>query len=246
MGLFSIFKKSLPPADLSVVKTDMHSHFIPGLDDGSARMEDSLGMLEGMIELGYSKVITTPHVMTDNYNNTPDIIMDGLGKLRDAVKEAGLSIKVDAAAEYYLDYEFGKKIETDKLLTFGNKYLLWEMPFMALPDNMKTAAFDMLMQGYKPVLAHVERYPYWWSDYSKYEELKERNIILQLNINSIAGFYGNDAQKAAEWLIDNNMISFLGTDCHNKGHLEFLKEETLTRKHLHKLLESGKLLNNTL
>lgn len=247
MAFFGLFKKkaSLPPADLSILKTDMHSHFIPGIDDGSKNMEQSLDLLRTMKELGYVKVITTPHIMGDSYRNTPEIIMSGLAKLKEAVKEAKIGIEVEAAAEYYYDFDFEKTLPKERKLTFGNDYLLWELSFVNPPDNLNRVIFEMIGQGYKPVLAHVERYPFWQKDFGKYEELMSRGVYLQLNINSISGHYGIPTKKAAEWLIDHDMISFLGTDCHNAGHLELI-EKTLTEKYLHKALVSGRLLNSKL
>jgi protein-tyrosine phosphatase len=243
MAFFGLFPKR--PADLSVLKTDMHSHFIPGIDDGAKTIEDSIAMLREMRALGYRKVITTPHVMSDQYRNTPEIIMSGRDDLRRAVKEAGIDIEVDAAAEYYFDYPFEKSIPGEKKLTFGKNYLLWEISFMNKPETVNDGIFAMITREYKPVLAHVERYPFWHGNYAAYEDLIGRGTLLQMNINSISGQYGAPVKKAAEWLIDHNMISFLGTDCHHVGHLEILKK-TLLEKHVHKLIDSGKLLNVTL
>jgi tyrosine-protein phosphatase YwqE len=247
MTFFGLFNKksSLPPANLSVLKTDMHSHFIPGIDDGAKTMEDSLEMLMEMHALGYRKVVTTPHIMSDGYRNTPEIILSGLEKLKKAVKEAGIDIEVEAAAEYYFDYDFEKSLPRQNKLTFGKNYLLWELSFLNKPDNINDVVFEMITQGYRPVLAHVERYPFWHQEYARYEDLVSRGVLLQLNINSISGQYGPPTKKAAEWLIDNGMISFLGTDCHHMGHLEILKK-TLKEKYMHKILASGKLLNSTL
>lgn len=247
MAFFGLFSKksSLPPADLSLLKADMHSHFIPGIDDGAKTMEQSLELLMEMHALGYRKVITTPHIMSDGYKNTPEIILAGLEKLKQAVKNAGINIEVEAAAEYYFDFEFEKGLMQQKKLTFGKNYLLWELSFMNKPDNINEVIFEMITQGYRPVLAHVERYPFWYHDYSRYEDLVSRGTLLQLNINSISGHYGEHTKKAAEWLIDHDMISFLGTDCHHMGHLEILKR-TLSEKYMHKILASGKLLNATL
>lgn len=243
MALFNLFRKS--PADLSVLKTDMHSHFIPGIDDGAKNMEESLELLKEMHTLGYRKVITTPHIMSDQYRNTPEIILGGLENLRKAVKIAGIDIAVEAAAEYYFDYNFEKELPLAKKLTFGKNYLLWEMSFMNSPDTLNDGIFKMVTQDYKPVLAHVERYPFFHHDYAIYEDLVSRGTLLQLNLNSISGQYGIPTKKAAEWLIDHDMISFLGTDCHHMGHLEILKK-TLLEKYTHKILGSGKLLNATL
>ncbi len=247
MALFDFLKKQpkLPTLDLSVLRTDMHSHFIPGIDDGAQTMEDSLAMLKGMQELGYKKVVTTPHIMTDGYRNTPEIILGGLEKVRQAAKEAGIDIEIEAAAEYYLDYEFEKKLKDGNVLTFGTKYLLWEIPFINPPDNINDIVFEMASRGYRPILAHVERYGFWQNNFEKYQELSDRGILLQMNINSITGHYSAQTRKAAQWLIDKDLISFVGSDCHRMEHIELMKI-ALKDKHFQKLLNSTKLLNKTL
>jgi protein-tyrosine phosphatase len=247
MGLFDIFnkKKELPLPDLSVLKTDMHSHFIPAIDDGAQTMEDSLNLIRAMQEFGYSKVVTTPHIMTDSYRNTPEIILGGLKNVKQAMKEAGLTIQIEAAAEYYFDFEFEKKIKEGTVLTFGNKYLLWEIPFINPPDNINELVFEMATRGYKPVLAHVERYGFWQNDFEKYEELYNRGVYLQMNINSVTGHYSPMTKKAAQWLIEHDMISFVGSDCHHMGHIELIKK-AFSDKHFQKLLGSSRLLNKTL
>jgi protein-tyrosine phosphatase len=245
MALFGLIKDKLPPADFSVLKADMHSHFIPGIDDGAKTMNDSLQLIRAMEEFGYTKVVTTPHIMSDAYRNTPEIILGGLEKVREAVAKAGMKIKVDAAAEYYLDYDFERKLKEKKLLTFGQNYVLFEMAFVNPPDNLNGFIFDMQMAGYKPVMAHVERYGFWQSDYSKYEDFASRGVILQLNINSVTGHYSQETKKAAQWLIDKDMISLVGSDCHHMGHIELMKKAQ-TDKYMHKLLASKRLLNSTL
>ncbi|TND09084.1 MAG: hypothetical protein FD123_1487 [Bacteroidetes bacterium] len=249
MGLFSKFfkkKEEFPPADLGVLACDMHSHFIPGIDDGAKNMEDSLNLLRQMQDLGYKKVVTTPHVMSDGYRNTPGIILDGLEKVRAAAKEAGITLEIDAAAEYYFDFDLQAKVKTEKLLTFGNKYLLFEVSYMNAPDGLESFIFDLQTNGYKPILAHPERYPFWYEDnFAKYEKLKDKGVLFQMNINSLTGYYSISTKRIAEQMIDRGMIEFLGTDCHHQGHVN-LMQQVRKEKYLHKLLESGKLLNNTL
>lgn len=233
------------PVDLSVLGTDVHSHFIPGIDDGAKTMEDSVQMLRAMHELGYRKVITTPHVMSDFYRNTSEIIFSGLEDVRAALKREGIPLEVDAAAEYYLDFDFERKLKEEALLTFGKKYLLFEVSYMNPPDNLERMVFEMQTRGYKPVLAHPERYNYWHGNFEKYEQIKDRGVLLQLNVNSLTGYYSPSTKKISEMLIDKGMIDLLGTDCHHIGHLELLKK-CRYEKHLHKLIASGKLLNSTL
>jgi protein-tyrosine phosphatase len=227
MGLFSFLKKKeklLEPLDLSILGTDVHSHFIPGIDDGAKTIEESLQMIEELENLGYKKIVTTPHVMSDFYKNTPEIILSGLEKVRTALKEKGSSIELFAAAEYNVDSDFEALIEQKKLLTFGDNYVLFELPFFTEPANMSKCVFKMQTLDYKPILAHVERYPFWHNNPDKLYELRDKNLLFQLNINSLTGFYGPEVKKMAEWMVDNNMVELLGTDCHHMGHIGLLKQ----------------------
>lgn len=249
MSLFSIFKKKRPrletPVDLSVLGSDIHSHFIPGIDDGAKTIEDTVEMIREMHNLGYKKVITTPHIMGDFYRNTPEIILNGLKKVKEALKQANIPIAVEAAAEYYLDYDLERKIDEGQLLTFGTNNVLFEVSYLNAPENLFHTIFRMQTLGYQPVLAHPERYNFWHNDFSKYENLVEKGVKLQLNINSLTGYYSVSTQKIAEQLIDKDMISYVGTDCHHMGHINLLKN-VVYEKHLEKLIHSKELLNKTL
>ena len=238
-------KEKMPPIDLGLVKTDIHSHLIPGIDDGSQNMDETIEMLKGMSDLGYKKVITTPHIMSDFYKNTPEIILSGLEKVREAIKDHNIDIEIDAAAEYYLDFDFDEKIGKEKLLTFGDNYVLFEVSFISEPPNMTSCIFDLITNNYKPIMAHVERYLYWHRDFEKYHELKSRGVLLQMNINSLSGFYGPGVKKISEKLIEEDLIDFLGTDCHRMGHLELIGQIS-TNTHLHQLVNKEKLLNKQL
>jgi tyrosine-protein phosphatase YwqE len=161
------------------------------------------------------------------------------------VARVGLDIRVEAAAEYYLDHELERKVAAGDVLTFGNKLLLFELPFISEPNMLLQVIFQMQTQGYRPVLAHPERYAFWYTDFSKYERLKERGVLFQLNLVALSGAYGPQARQIAERLIDAGAYELLGSDCHNMNHVEAIRN-TLTRPYLHKLIASGKLLNSTL
>lgn len=229
-------------ADLSVIGVDMHSHFVPGIDDGAKTIEDALALLRGMEAFGYRKIITTPHVMGDFYRNTPETILGGLEKLKEAAVAEGISLELQAAAEYYDDFELDKKLDSEKLLTFGDQYLLFEVSYLNEPSNINSLIFKIITSGYKPVLAHPERYPFWYKRFDMFETLKEKGVLLQLNINSLTGHYSPEAKKVAEYLIDKNMVDFLGSDCHHIGHQQLMQKAVRT-KALHKLLASGNLRN---
>lgn len=238
-------KKEIHPADFSLLKTDVHSHLIPGIDDGSPSVEISINLIKSFIDFGYKKLITTPHIINDQYRNTPEIILNGLEKVREEIKNQNLQIELNAAAEYYIDNEFLKLIEEKKLLTFGSNFVLVEMSFFTESPLLKDALFNLQVAGYKPVLAHAERYGFWHNEYEKFEEMKTRGALLQLNIASLTGHYSDDVKKIAEQLIDDGMYDLIGSDCHHSGHIE-LMQKSRSEEYLHKVLSSGKLINNTL
>lgn len=223
----------------------MHSHLIPGIDDGARTMEDSLNLVREMHRLGFSKLITTPHIQSEFYRNTPEIILSGLGKLREAISAGGIPVTVEAAAEYLLDDGFEGKLRAGELLSFSDKYILIEMSYYSPHPNLKSFIFDLQVGGYKVILAHPERYTYWFGDFRKYEDLKDRGVYFQLNTVSLAGYYPEPVRKFAEKLIDKNMIDFIGSDMHNMRYMEAL-QKSLKEKALGRLLASGRLLNPTL
>jgi protein-tyrosine phosphatase len=248
MGLFSRFfapKFLDKPMDFSVIGADMHSHLIPGIDDGSRSMEESIVLIRRLADMGFKKLVTTPHIMQDVFKNTPDIILTGLDNVRKAVKNAGIPIQIDAAAEYLLDDGFMEKFEAGNLLTFGNKFLLTEMSYISPPMNLKEILFELQTAGYKVILAHPERYNYWHKDFDKYQEMAERNVYLQLNTISLSGYYGEDVKKMAEKLVDEKMYSFIGTDMHNDNYMQGLVS-TQVEIYLEKVIETNNLLNSKL
>ncbi|MDN5203874.1 capsular biosynthesis protein [Fulvivirgaceae bacterium BMA10] len=242
--MISLFKKK---KDISVspLTVDVHSHLLPGLDDGVQSMDESIAILSEMSEIGYEKVITTPHVIADHYPNTPETIYKSLRELREKIKEVGLNIQVQAAAEYYLDDHLLEKLENnDALLTFGDNYLLFETSFINQPSFLVEAVFKISALGLKPVLAHPERYLYLQQNESLLSELLDRGVHLQINLNSLTGYYSKPARKFAEKLIERGQVSFIGSDCHNSKHMESLKRATQMR-YFEKATNQG-LLNNML
>lgn len=237
--------KLIEPAVISILKVDVHSHLIPGIDDGSKSIEESIELLEHFQSLGYKKVITTPHIMSDYYKNTPEIILGGLADVRKAITKAGLTIEIDAAAEYNLDADFERIIDADNLLTFGDKYVLFELPFFQEPPMLNDIIWKLQTKGYQPVLAHVERYPFWFNDWNRIIEIKDRGVLFQLNINSITGHYGPEVKVLAEKLIDAGLIDLLGSDCHNMNHMNLTKQ-ALKFPYLHRILKDENLINKNL
>ena len=243
--LFRSKEKMLPSLDMSIFKVDMHSHLIPGIDDGAKTMDHTIAMLAKFESMGYQKVITTPHIMSDYYRNTPEIILGGLENVRAELSKLNLNIQIEAAAEYYFDDALMQKlINKERLLTFGDNYVLFEFSFHSKPDQIEKLFFELITQGYKPVLAHFERYAYFHGSVKLAKEWREKGILIQLNFNSIFGHYGPEVKRQAELLIDSGEIDFGATDCHRIDHLLFL-EGNSGNPYLHKLSDLA-LKNNQL
>jgi protein-tyrosine phosphatase len=244
-----LFQRSKPPTskvDFSLLKADMHSHLLPGIDDGSPDMETSLQLIRGMTALGYSKLITTPHIMWDMYKNSRDVILKKLEQVRAAVQAEGIPVEINAAAEYFLDdYVAGLLKNNEPLLPVSGNMILVEFSLAHPSMSLKEILFDMQMQGYQPIIAHPERYIYLENNKEFYEELKDIGCLFQLNLLSLTNHYGKSVNELAQFLIKKGYYDLVGTDLHHFRHLEALSNPALGPG-LEKLLESGKLLNSQL
>jgi len=242
--LFS-FSTNKQAADLGSLVTDFHSHLIPGLDDGCRTTAESLELIRQFADMGYSKLITTPHIQDEFYRNTPEIILNGLEKLKEAIKKAGIRIQIEAAGEYLLDDGFEKKIISGGLLTFGQNHILVEMSYYMEHPNLKSMLFRLQIEGYKVIMAHPERYSYWDNKWEKFRELKERGILFQLNTVSATGYYGPAVKKMAAYFINNGMYDYMGSDMHNQAYMDAFQKSRFD-KSLGKLMASGTLKNSSL
>ena len=244
--MLSFFKKKkIEQTPTATMQVDMHS--LPAIDDGSKSMEESIALVKSFVAMGYKKLITTPHIMSDFYRNTPEIIYEKLDKLNDIVKNLKLDIEISAAAEYYLDEGFVDKMEKKETLLSldqNKKYLLFETSYMNASPHFDYAVFLLQSQGYQPVLAHPERYVYLFDGFEKLKKWYDKGILFQININSLAGYYSVTAKNMAEKLIDNKMVNFIGSDCHGEKHIKVMKDTTMMT-YYKKALKLD-LLNHTL
>ena len=242
--MFNWFRKNNKEA-LPSLTVDMHSHLLPGIDDGVSTLEESAEIIRTFIGLGYRRIITTPHVMSDAYRNTSEGILAKLETLRAYLKSQDIEIRIDAAAEYYLDESLFRMVETHQpLLTFGEKYLLFETNFITEPFNLKEFIFLATTRGYKLILAHPERYLFLQNNFEKVQDLLDRGVLLQMNISSLTGYYSKPVQQMAFKLIDRGMIHWLGSDCHHVQHTH-LMQQARSLRYFRKALTLP-LLNNSL
>ena len=246
--MFNFLKKTSPPEprwDFSVLGIDLHSHLIPGVDDGSPDVETSVKLIRGLRELGYRRLITTPHVMTDLYPNTPEIIRDGLARVQAALAEEGVNIQISAAAEYLIDEGFRDLLESRQILPLARNFVLVEMSFLSAPPNLYEDLFRLQTKGYQPILAHPERYLFLKENFEAYERLRDHGCLFQLNLLSLVGYYGGPIRDNALQLLKKNWVEFLGTDLHHERHLELLRR-SLEDKTVQRVLKEYQFRNGEL
>lgn len=244
--MFRFFKKKSKQYafDFTEIGVDIHSHLIPGVDDGAKDLNGSIELIKGLVDLGFKKIITTPHVYQDYYPNTSDKLLAGLDTLQRGLEKANIEIEVECAAEYYMDEVFEKLLKNKELLTIGENYVLVEMSFFQEAKKLDEYLFQMQINEYQPILAHPERYLYYTDNFSRFEDLKNRGCMFQLNLLSLTGHYGKEVKDLAVKLLNNDLYDFVGTDVHNLEHIEKLGTLSEIEKHKQNLIQD-KFLNYT-
>jgi tyrosine-protein phosphatase YwqE len=245
--MFSFFtRKKLEVFPFHRLETDMHSHLLPGIDDGSPDLETSLRLIKGLEELGYKNFITTPHVMEDLYPNNRGTIQAAFDILKDELKIQKMYPHIRFAAEYLLDGNVETMLEKkEPLLTLKDKMVLVEISFISEPMHLKAVLFDIQMNGYQPVFAHPERYSFYHNQPAHYAEIKAMGCMFQSNLLSFSGYYGSAVRQAAEYLVNQGLTDYLGTDLHHDRHLENLQQLPFTPA-LAKLVDEVGVLNHLL
>jgi tyrosine-protein phosphatase YwqE len=243
-----LFKSGKVSPDLSFIGVDMHSHLLPGIDDGLQEIEDTISYIQQLQSLGYKKLICTPHILSDLYPNSRDTILPVLDSVREALAKANIDMPIDAAAEYMIDHSFAELISSTKkaeLLTINGQFILIEMSYLAASPNFEQVVFDLRMLGLTPILAHPERYSYYHHDFEMYERFADLGCKLQINLLSLSGAYGPSVKKTAELLFKKQMVDFLGTDIHHSKHLELL-HKLAAKKEFYEMVQRASLMNKQL
>ena len=221
--MFDFFKKKNAKAEAVALEVDFHSHFLPGLDDGCKTLDESMELIERMIGYGYKHLIMSPHVMGDYYKNTREGILEKLELVRAEAEKRNLHVHLDATAEYYLDEWFEEKVQSKTLLPFCGNHILFEISYVNEPKNLFETVFQLQVAGYRPVLAHPERYLFFHGRTEVFEQLVSHGCALQVNLMSLEGYYGNPERRMAKELIDKKLVTFLGSDAHRLKHVEILE-----------------------
>ena len=226
--MFNFFKKKISGDDITSrqlpVTTDIHSHILAGIDDGSPDIDTSLRLVKGMYDLGIRKTVATTHIIADLYRNTPATINAALEQLKAAVQKEAIDIEITAAAEYMLDDYFVKTLRSgDGLLTIHKNIILTEQSYATPTSNLNEISFELMTAGYRPIMAHPERYGFYHGNYDQYTRLKDMGFLLQVNLLSLTGYYGKPVTKAAKYIFENDLADLVGSDMHHERHLAMMQ-----------------------
>jgi capsular polysaccharide biosynthesis protein len=245
-SMFDIFRKKSPQKAQLFFHTDIHCHLVPGIDDGQKVAEEAAVLVERELGWGISHIICTPHITQDTFENTPEIISAAFAKLKEAVEKKGTAVTLDYSAEHRLDPFFLSELGKGHIRPMPNNYLLVENSFVQEMWNMDQTIFDLALKGFKPILAHPERYMYYYFNRDRYKQLHEAGTLFQVNLLSLAGYYGKEVKHMAEWMIENNLIDFLGSDMHNTRHAEAIDGYIGSKDYKrHAAALEGRILNDT-
>jgi tyrosine-protein phosphatase YwqE len=206
------------------MKIDIHSHILPGIDDGAKTLSESLKLIHAMQGWGFERVYCTPHI-NSLYMNTPESILRAFDNVKEAIELIGCRLEIRMSAEYRLVPEtWPEVLERKWLMPIEDKYILMELPIKT-PKDMKGISpveeFKRIKaMGLTPVLPHPERY--FYLDKAELMSYLEAGALIQCNYGSVAGLYGEESQKIARNLADEGLVAFWGTDLHNMHYVDVL------------------------
>ena len=216
--------------------TDIHSHLIYDVDDGSSSVDESIQLIKGLHDVGFDNIIMTPHYIEGSeycsYNHEK---LEKLEVLRQAVRENGIKVNLYLGNEIFINDHIIGDVIANKIYTLNDtKYLLFELPFHNQILNLTDIVYEIRIQGYIPILAHPERYTYFQDDYSLVDELREEGLLFQSNYASILGFYGKGAEKLLKYMLKKEYVDYLGTDIHHISKSFVIDNFKKIEKHFNK------------
>lgn len=209
---------------------DIHSHLLPGVDDGSTSFQETLLLSQSLEDIGISQFITTPHFMENVWDNTKNDIQLLEDKTILELQKYEFNKPFKAAAEYLMDEQFIRLFQSGELLTLKDNYVLVEISYTNPPIQLYEIIFDLRVAGYKPVLAHPERYVFYHYNFEEYAKLKKAGCLFQLNLLAVVGYYGGGITKIADKLLKKGMYDFVGSDVHHLKHIEAFNEKVITKE----------------
>lgn len=245
MGLFNIFHRKSEGAKL-FYHTDVHSHILPEVDHGSQSVDQSLEMIEAEMRMGINRIVLTSHVTEGTFENSPETLEPAFETLQEAVSEAALPVELYLSAEYRMDELWNQQWLDRHILPMPGGYMLMENSFLQERLGLDELLYDLRVNGYKTILAHPERYGYYGARRQRLEAIHNSGTKFQVNILSLAGYFGRHARELALWIIKNGMCDMLGSDMHNLEHALIIRDYIKSKdwqKQVKKL--EGHLLNDS-
>jgi len=207
---------------------DIHSHILPGLDDGAKNMTETLHIVRQLHQAGFKTLIATPHVLEGKGFLSVAEILAVTEQVRERVTEAGIPVEILPGAENYIFPDMAKWAR-DGLLTMKNigKYLLVELPMNEIPHYTDQVFFELQVNGLIPVLAHPERYRGLFDEPERLLDWAKKGILFQLDLRSLSGYYGPQSKLLAELMLHSDLIHFVGSDAHRVSRSEQAYSEAL-------------------
>lgn len=243
--MFNIFKRNNKDVKL-FYHTDVHCHILPGVDHGAKNIQDGIELLKADMDMGIKRVILTPHVTSETFENTPETLNAAFAIFKEAVKEAGLDVELHLSAEYRIDDYWQKEYAAGHVIPMPGNYVLLENSFAQELIGSEQMMFELRCKGYYPILAHPERYSYYGHNRERYEKMHRTNVKFQLNILSLTGYYGHSVQDTARWLVKQGLVDMIGSDIHHLEHAEIIKDY-LRSKDWRKMAKKldGRIINDS-
>lgn len=196
--------------------TDVHSHILFGIDDGSRTISESIELLKKLKSVGFNNVILTPHFILDStYNSNYEANIKIYNELKERLLNENIDINIYLGNEIFIDKNIPTLLEKNIITSLnGTKYVLVEFPMHNKLLNIEDILYEIRSKGYEVVIAHPERYDAFKEDYSIVDTLREDGFLFQSNYSSILGYYGKDSIKLLKYMLKRHYIDFLGTDIH--------------------------------
>lgn len=222
--MFGFFKKKKTLKEIIPQGfVDIHSHIIYGLDDGAKSLNETKELISSLESFGFEQFIATPHTTPLVWENTKKGIEEQYEKVKEELRISDQKLRV--ASEYLMDDSFLKRLQTERLLTLKDNYVLVEMSYINPPIQLYEIIMELISQGYQPILAHPERYNFYKNDYESFKRLKKAGCLFQMNLLSSTGYYGSGITEIADYLLKEKMYDFVGSDVHHQKHIQSFHSE---------------------
>ncbi len=204
---------------------DLHAHFLPALDDGSPDLATSMAMLRGLAGVGFERVTATPHQYANRYLPERGQIDTMFTLVRESAAADGIRLELSLAAENMWDDVFHGRWPDGSFPRYdGGKSFLFEIRPEELPLNFERNLFQLQVKGYRPVMAHPERYAPFWNDFERLERIGEAGCALLVDLGALTGYHGPRQQKAGRRLVESGVAHAVASDAHNVQDVEVARE----------------------